>query len=80
MLFSRKKVPDMSDRILVVDDDASIRLLVSDVLTDRGHTATAVSSGEEAVRRLEGESCDLFVLDIMMKGMEGLEVWRQVRD
>lgn len=70
----------MSGRILMVDDDASIRMLVSDVLTDRGHTVTAVSSGEEAVQRLEAESFDLILLDIMMKGMDGLEVCRQVRD
>lgn len=70
----------MAGKILVVDDDASIRLLVSDVLTDRGHTVTAVPSGEEAVRRLEEESFDLILLDIMMKGMDGLEVCRRVRD
>lgn len=66
-------------KILVADDDASIRLLVSDVLADQGHTVTAVPSGEEAVKRLEEESFDLVLLDIMMKGMDGLEVCRQVR-
>ncbi len=70
----------MSGKILVVDDDASIRLLVSDLLTDRGHTVAAVPSGEEAVKRLEEERFDLILLDIMMKGMDGLEVCRQVRD
>lgn len=70
----------MSGKILVVDDDASIRMLVSDVLTDRGHTVVTVPSGEEAVNRLEEERFDLILLDIMMKGMDGLEVCRQIRD
>lgn len=71
---------EISGRILVVDDDASIRLLVSDVLTDQGLTVTTVPSGEEALRRLEGEDFDLILLDIMMKGMSGLEVCRRIRD
>ncbi len=70
----------MSGKILVVDDDASIRMLVSDVLADRGYTVAAVPSGEEAVERLAEERFDLILLDIMMKGMDGLEVCRQVRD
>ena len=70
----------MSGHILVVDDDASIRLLVSDVLTDQGLTVSAASSGEEALKRLESESFDLILLDIMMKGIDGLEVCRRIRD
>lgn len=70
----------MNGKILVVDDDSSIRLLVSDVLTDQGLTVSAAASGEEALKRLEEESFDLVLLDIMMKGMDGLEVCRRVRD
>lgn len=70
----------MQSKILVVDDDASICLLISDVLSDQGHTVTTAHSGEEALERLEGESFDLILLDIMMKGMDGLEVCRRVRD
>ena len=70
----------MSGHILVVDDDASIRLLVSDVLTDQGLTVSTAPSGEEALARLEGERFDLILLDIMMKGMDGLEVCRRIRD
>ena len=70
----------MKGKILVVDDDSSIRLLVSDVLTDQGLTVSTAASGEEALKRLEEESFDLILLDIMMKGMDGLEVCRRVRD
>ena len=70
----------MDGKILVVDDASSIRLLVSDVLSDQGLTVTTAPSGEEALKRLENESFDLILLDIMMKGMDGLEVCRRVRD
>ena len=70
----------MDGKILIVDDDSSIRLLVSDVLSDQGLTVVTAASGEEAVTRLEGEDFDLILLDIMMKGMDGLEVCRRIRD
>lgn len=70
----------MGNKILVVDDDTSIRLLVSDVLTDQGFTVSTAPSGEAALARLEQEPFDLILLDIMMKGMDGLEVCRRVRD
>lgn len=69
----------MQSKILVVDDDASICLLISDVLSDQGYAVTTAHSGEEALALLEGDSFDLVLLDIMMKGMDGLEVCRRVR-
>ena len=69
----------MSSHILVVDDDASIRLLISDTLADLGLSVTQAASGEEALALLEGERFDLILLDIMMKGIDGLEVCRRVR-
>lgn len=70
----------MAARILAVDDDASILELVSDVLGERGMEVTTAGSGERALKRLEEESFDLILLDIMMKGISGLEVCRQIRD
>lgn len=69
----------MNSHILVVDDDASIRLLISDTLADLGLSVTQAASGEEALALLEGERFDLILLDIMMKGIDGLEVCRRVR-
>lgn len=80
MLFIRKEGAFVSANILVVDDDASIRMLIADELTDQGHTVTQAASGEEAVGLLETERFDLILLDIMMGGMDGLEVCRRVRD
>ena len=69
----------MHEKILLVDDDVSILLLVSDVLEEKGLEVTAVRSGEEALRRVEQGRFDLILLDIMMKGLSGLEVCRQIR-
>ena len=69
----------MQEKILLVDDDVSILLLVSDVLEEKGLEVTAVRSGEEALRRVEEGRFDLILLDIMMKGLSGLEVCRQIR-
>lgn len=70
----------MEGKILVVDDDASIRLLVRDVLTDQGLEVKTAPSGEAALERIGAETFDLILLDIMMKGMDGLEVCRRIRD
>ena len=69
----------MDGNILLVDDDVSILLLVSDVLEENGMNVVTARSGEEAVRLMEGQSFDLILLDIMMKGLSGLEVCRQIR-
>lgn len=70
----------MNARILAVDDDASILELVSDVLSEHDMTVRTAASGEEAVEVLAREDFDLILLDIMMKGISGLEVCRQIRD
>ena len=69
----------MDEKILLVDYYLSILLLVSDVLEYKGLEVTAVRSGEEALRRVEEGRFDLILLDIMMKGLSGLEVCRQIR-
>lgn len=69
-----------SPRILVVDDEAVIRELLSDILTDDGYTVENVSSAPAALDRLRQR--DDFVLlftDIMMPDMDGIELIRQAR-
>lgn len=68
----------MDGNILLVDDDVSILLLVSDVLEENGMNVVTARSGEEAVRLMEGQSFDLILLDIMMKGLSGLDVCRKI--
>lgn len=70
----------MEDRILIADDDPSILMLISDVLTDAGIQVCTVASGEEALHAVGEETFSLIILDIMMKGISGLEVCAAIRD
>ena len=66
--------------ILVVEDEALIRHLVVDTLTDEGHSVLAAASGEDALTRLEGHRPDLMVVDLRMPGMSGQEFVRHQRE
>ena len=70
----------MEDRILIADDDPSILMLISDVLTDAGIQVRTVASGEEALHAVGEETFSLIILDIMMKGISGLDVCAAIRD
>ncbi len=66
-------------RILVVDDDALSRALCSDMLVGGGFYVKAASSGPEALEVLEEEDFDIVVTDLVMPGMDGLELLEQVK-
>jgi len=66
-------------RILVVDDELSIRQLLSEVLTLDKHTVAVASSGIEAADLTERESFDVIITDMKMPGMDGATFYRQVR-
>lgn len=68
-------------RVLVVDDDANIRLLIAEQLREACCRVFTASDGEEAVEILEREPVDLLVTDYEMPRMNGLELirWSQAR-
>ncbi|MEW6684907.1 MAG: response regulator [Candidatus Edwardsbacteria bacterium] len=65
--------------ILVADDEAHIRLLFEEILTEEGYKVTTVGSGREALRKLLNEEFDLAIFDIKMPDMHGLEVIERIR-
>jgi DNA-binding response OmpR family regulator len=67
-------------RILVVDDDHTVREVVVSYLRAGGYTVTEVEDGEQALRAMLDEPADLVVLDLMLPGMNGLEVCRRLRE
>lgn len=67
------------NRILVVDDDSSITEFVGYALSKEGYTADIVDNGEEALELSVNRSYDLFILDIMLPGMDGYELCRRLR-
>ena len=61
-------------RILIADDEDSIRFVLREALESEGHTVVDVADGTAALEALEGEDFDLAFLDIRMPGASGLEV------
>lgn len=68
-----------AQNILVVDDEPTITEFVSYALATEGMNADIASSAEEALVLAENNSYDLFVLDIILPGMNGLELCRRIR-
>ncbi|CAA9583113.1 MAG: DNA-binding response regulator KdpE [uncultured Thermomicrobiales bacterium] len=66
-------------RVLVVDDEAQIRRLLSKGLAGAGYDVTAVGTGEEALDAFADRPSDLVVLDLSMPGLGGLETCRRLR-
>ncbi|MGQ9600207.1 MAG: response regulator [Anaerolineae bacterium] len=66
-------------RILVVDDEPTPRMAITEGLNLMGYQADEAASGEEALRRLAAQPYDLMLLDLRMPGLDGVEVMRRVR-
>ena len=66
-------------RLLVVDDDPSVREALALVLDLHGFEVATAVDGREAIRSLAVESPDAVVLDVLMPGLDGLEVCRRMR-
>jgi len=60
-------------RILVVDDDTSLRVYLQEELAEMGYEVLTASSAPEALKIIEKEPVDLVILDIRMPGMTGIE-------
>jgi len=65
-------------RILVVDDDNSLRILYTKELSDEGYEVESVASGREALAAIAARRPDAVVLDIKMEGMDGLTVLDEI--
>ncbi len=66
-------------RILVVEDDADVALLLTDILEAEGYVVESVYRGDEAELRLTKSVPDLVILDWMLPGVSGLEICRRLR-
>ena len=66
-------------RIMTVDDSASLRQMVTFVLRDSGYQIVEAVDGVDALSKLKGQDVDLFLSDVNMPNMDGLELTRQLR-
>src|SRR5262245_17376495 len=69
----------MTKQIMVVDDEVNILLLLDITLKRRGFTVLTANDSYSALTMLDASTPDLIILDVMMPGMDGLELCRQIR-
>jgi two-component system response regulator MtrA len=69
----------MDERVLLVEDDASIRELTSAGLTGAGFKVESAGDGREALTRFDSSAPDVVVLDLMLPELDGYEVCREIR-
>lgn len=69
----------MSLRILVIDDDDQIRELIREVLERGGHDVLEAENGDTGLRKLQDETVDVVVTDIIMPDKDGLETITELR-
>jgi two-component system response regulator MprA len=66
--------------VLVVDDDPDIRDVLAEILVHDGFLVEVASCGQEALERIAATGCDAVVSDIRMPGMNGMELFRRLRE
>ena len=69
----------MNDKLLLVEDDDAVREATGLVLERAGYRVTGAADGRQALELVFRESFDLVVLDLMLPGVDGLEVCREIR-
>ena len=69
----------INQKILLVDDEASIRRFLKDVFQAEGFSVLEATSGDEALRKLKSNYADVVVMDVRMPGRDGLETLKEMR-
>ena len=65
-------------KLLIVDDEANIRLLYAQELSDEGYEVVTAATALEAVEKLQGSAFDLVVLDIKLKNESGIDLLQRI--
>ncbi len=66
-------------RIIVIDDEGDVRVVITEVLKRAGFDVQAAAGGEEGLAMLEADGADLVITDIIMPGMSGVAVIDEIR-
>ncbi len=66
-------------KILVVDDEDDIRLLISRILADKGYTVTTAARGLEAINKVQAETPDMIILDAMLPEVHGFDICKRIK-
>lgn len=66
--------------ILCVDDEPANLILLEKILIPRGYEVVSAATGEEALQKVKTLTIDLILMDLMLPGMDGLQVSRKIKD
>jgi adenylate cyclase len=66
--------------VLCVDDEPANLKLLENILVPRDYEVVSVASGEDALRKIKTRTIDLVLMDLMLPGMDGLQVSRKIKD
>ncbi|SDZ45007.1 two-component system, response regulator, stage 0 sporulation protein F [Evansella caseinilytica] len=69
----------MKKKLLIVDDQFGIRVLLNEVFEKDGYKTLQASNGKAALKIVEEENPDLILLDMKIPGMDGLEILREIK-
>lgn len=70
----------MRKRLLIVDDQYGIRILLSEVFIKDGYKIYLAETGEEALEIVKKEKPDLVLLDVKIPGMDGLDILKHIKE
>lgn len=71
----------MADKtVLVIDDDLFLQSMLNLALQDAGYNVIMAENGEEGLERIVNANPDMIISDIMMPNMDGVEMFRQIKD
>ncbi|MDG5787346.1 response regulator [Evansella sp. AB-P1] len=69
----------MEKKLLIVDDQFGIRVLLNEVFEKDGYKTLQASNGKQALKIVEEDEPDLILLDMKIPGMDGLEILREIK-
>ncbi len=69
----------MSNKILFVEDEGDLTLIVTDTLRGQGYEVATASDGIEGLEKFKAEGADIVVADVMMPGMDGFSMAKEIR-
>lgn len=73
------KASTTTRRILLIDDDADALLFLGSLLREQEYEVDTAASGEEAIKKIAARLPDLIILDIVMPGMNGIQLTRKLK-
>ena len=79
MMINASRDASIAPRVLVVEDEAGLRLTLSDRLTSEGYSVDTASDGDAGLAQASHGAYDLIVLDVMLPRLTGFDVCREVR-